>query len=149
MVSFRPHGCLARTDTCRRRGGAIPACAIPIHGDPMSAKLDESHHLAILDEARDRDIVRTLGETILGKMKYAVGRDPSVARDHDWLVATALTVRDQIVDRWLDGQAGQAAQRKHVYYFSLEFLIGRLLFDAMGNLGLIEQTRAALAELGV
>jgi starch phosphorylase len=115
----------------------------------MSAKLDESHEVAILDEARDRDIVQVLRETILGKMKYAVGRDPSVARDHDWLVATALTVRDRIVDRWLDGQAGQAAQRKHVYYFSLEFLIGRLLFDALGNLGLIEQTRAALAELGV
>ena len=39
--------------------------------------------------------------------------------------------------------------RKRVYYLSLEFLIGRLLFDALGNLGLTETARAALAELGV
>ncbi|HEV7874284.1 MAG TPA: glycogen/starch/alpha-glucan family phosphorylase, partial [Enterovirga sp.] len=115
----------------------------------MSAKLDESHDIAILDEVRDRDVVQVLRETILDKLKYAVGRDPSVARDHDWLMATALAVRDRIVDGWVVGQAGQAAARKHVYYLSLEFLIGRLLFDALGNLGLVEPARAALAELGV
>ena len=39
--------------------------------------------------------------------------------------------------------------RKRVYYFSLEFLIGRLLFDALGNLGLVAVAREALADLGV
>jgi starch phosphorylase len=39
--------------------------------------------------------------------------------------------------------------RKRVYYFSLEFLIGRLLFDALSNLGLTATARSALADLGV
>ena len=41
------------------------------------------------------------------------------------------------------------AGRKRVYYLSLEFLIGRLLYDSLNNLGLTEQVRAALGELGV
>ncbi len=36
-----------------------------------------------------------------------------------------------------------------MYYLSLEFLIGRLLSDAMGNLGLTEAVREALAAEGV
>jgi starch phosphorylase len=36
-----------------------------------------------------------------------------------------------------------------VYYFSLEFLVGRMLFDALSNLGLAATAIAALDELGV
>jgi starch phosphorylase len=35
---------------------------------------------------------------------------------------------------------------KRVYYLSLEFLIGRLLFDAMTNLGVAEPMAEALRE---
>ena len=38
---------------------------------------------------------------------------------------------------------------KRVYYLSLEFLIGRLMRDAVSNMGLTEQMRAALKLLGV
>ncbi|MGO7422024.1 glycogen/starch/alpha-glucan phosphorylase, partial [Rhizobium ruizarguesonis] len=38
---------------------------------------------------------------------------------------------------------------KRVYYLSLEFLIGRLMRDAVSNLGLMEEVRDALASLGV
>ena len=38
---------------------------------------------------------------------------------------------------------------KRVYYFSLEFLIGRLLRDAMSNLDLVEPMEQALVGLGV
>ena len=52
-------------------------------------------------------------------------------------MATALAVRDRIVDRWMDSaRATNRAGRKRVYYLSLEFLIGRLLFDALTNLGI-------------
>ena len=46
-------------------------------------------------------------------------------------------------------RAAHAAGAKRVYYLSLEFLIGRLLRDALSNLGVIEEARAALASLGV
>ena len=49
-------------------------------------------------------------------------------------MATALAVRDRIVDRWMDAtQRTYREGRKRVYYLSLEFLIGRLLFDALAT----------------
>ena len=42
-----------------------------------------------------------------------------------------------------------ADEAKRVYYLSLEFLIGRLLRDAIANLGHEREYRAALAEHGV
>ncbi len=94
--------------------------------------------------------IATLRRTIVAKLTYAVGKDPIVAGDRDWFVATALAVRDRIVDRWMPStRATYAAGGKRVYYLSLEFLIGRLLFDALTNLDLTETMRAALAELGV
>ena len=42
-----------------------------------------------------------------------------------------------------------AAQKKRVYYLSLEFLPGRLLLDSLNNAGLTEPMRLALGELGV
>ena len=87
---------------------------------------------------------------ILAKLTYMVGKDRLHALDHDWFMATALAVRDRIVDHWLDSsRATNREGRKRVYYFSLEFLIGRLLTDAMSNLGLTSTVREALDLLGV
>jgi len=95
-------------------------------------------------------LVAGFRSAILDKLTYMVGKDPGHAQDHDWLMATALAVRDRIVDRWMDATRKTYRDgRKRVYYFSLEFLIGRLLFDALGNLGLTNTARLALRELGV
>ncbi len=91
-----------------------------------------------------------LRAAILAKLTYAVGKDPSSASDHDWFVATALAARDLIVDGWLESnRRADREPRKRVYYLSIEYLIGRLLFDALSNLRLIEPARAALATFGV
>ncbi len=88
--------------------------------------------------------------SVLDKLTYMVGKDPEHAQDHDWLMATALAVRDRIVDRWVDATRRTYRDgRKRVYYFSLEFLIGRLLFDALGNLEMTATAREALRGLGV
>ena len=72
---------------------------------------------------------------LVAKLTYAVGKDPVVATERDWFVATALRVRDRIVDRWMTAtRAAYTESRKRVYYLSLEFLIGRLLIDALNNL---------------
>ncbi len=93
---------------------------------------------------------QTLRRAVLAQLTYAVGKDPVVATQRDWFVATALAVRECIVDRWIPStRATYAGGSKRVYYLSLEFLIGRLLFDSLNNLGLTEAMRAALAELGV
>lgn len=91
--------------------------------------------------------VADLREAILAKLAYVIGKAPSNARERDWFAATALALRDRIVDACVDNE--RAVPNKRVYYLSLEFLIGRLLSDAMNNLGLVATTRAALRELGV
>ena len=97
----------------------------------------------------DEDVV-ALRRNVVAKLINAVGRDPVVATERDWFMATALTVRDHVIERWMAStRANYTSQRKRVYYLSLEFLIGRLLFDALNNLGLAERMRLALAELGV
>ena len=86
----------------------------------------------------------------MNKLLYSVGKDIAHARDRDWFVATALATRDQVTGRWMDSTRRTYREgSKRVYYFSLEFLIGRLLFDHLGNLGMIETARTALAQLGV
>ncbi len=98
---------------------------------------------------QDEDVA-ALRRAVVGKLTYSVGKDPLVATERDWFVATALTVRDRIVDRWMQStRATYADKRKRVYYLSLEFLIGRLLIDSLNNLNLLDPMRAALDELGV
>jgi glycogen phosphorylase len=96
-----------------------------------------------------REIVE-LRDAVAGKLAYAVGKDASEACDHDWLMATALAVRDRIVDHWLESnRQADTEQKKQIYYLSVEYLIGRLLFDGLINLGLVEPMREALAGMGV
>jgi starch phosphorylase len=88
--------------------------------------------------------------SIVAKLTYQVGKSPGVASERDWFVATALAVRDSVLDCWFDStRRTYESGGKRVYYLSLEFLIGRLLFDAIGNLGLMDEVRAALAAEGV
>ena len=87
---------------------------------------------------------------MIHKLTYAVGRDPIVATDWDWFMASALAVRDHVLERRLAStRTNYISQGKRVYYLSLEFLIGRLMHDSLNNLGLVDRMRAALAELGV
>ncbi|MCQ9191673.1 glycogen phosphorylase, partial [Escherichia coli] len=73
-----------------------------------------------------------------------------VAKPHDWLTATILVVRDRIIDKWMAStRKAYADNSKRVYYLSLEFLIGRLMRDAISNIGLMQEIRDALSSLGV
>ncbi|WP_102960012.1 glycogen/starch/alpha-glucan phosphorylase [Mangrovicella endophytica] len=92
----------------------------------------------------------TLAQEIVEKLTYAIGKNPQTARRYDWLEATTLVVRDRIIDHWFTSTREiYENQRKRVYYLSMEFLIGRLLRDAIGNLGLEEPISAALARFNI
>jgi starch phosphorylase len=87
---------------------------------------------------------------IVAKLRYSCGTVPEVATPRDWFLAVAFATRDMVVDRWMETTAAlYADKRKRVYYLSLEFLIGRLLFDAITNVGVAEPMKEALSELGV
>jgi len=103
-----------------------------------------------LHRIADEPQTRTWRAAILSKLRYSLGKDASTASDREWFLATALAVRDQIIDRWVVApEQAAAAGAKRVYYLSIEYLIGRLLFDALINLGLVEPVREALAGMGV
>lgn len=91
-----------------------------------------------------------LANRIVDTLIHRIGKDERAARKHDWLDATILTLRDEIIDKWMEStRAAHASGAKRVYYISLEFLIGRLLRDALSNLGRNAEVKAALASLGV
>ncbi|KKI17373.1 glycogen/starch/alpha-glucan phosphorylase [Sphingomonas sp. Ag1] len=91
-----------------------------------------------------------LANRIVDTLIHRIGKDERAARKHDWLDATILTLRDEIIDKWMEStRAAHASGAKRVYYLSLEFLIGRLLRDALSNLGRNAEVKAALASLGV
>jgi starch phosphorylase len=77
-----------------------------------------------------------------------VGVEQENARPADWFMATALALRDRIVDRWVATDS-RARGARRVYYLSIEYLIGRLLFDALNNMDMVAPARAALASLDV
>lgn len=87
---------------------------------------------------------------VLAKLTYAVGKDPEHAFEHDWFEAVALAARDHMVEHWMDHtRRAYRKSQKRVYYLSLEFLIGRLLYDSLSNLGLLDVAREAMAGLDV
>ena len=99
--------------------------------------------------SQDEDVA-ALRRSIVARLTYAVGRDPIVATERDWFVATALAARDRVVERWMPAsRAAHAQSSKRVYYLSVEFLLGRLLHDSLNSLSLVEPVREALGELGV
>jgi glycogen phosphorylase len=116
----------------------------------VTAQIADDAECRATDPGRNEADVAALQAAILEKLIYHVGKRRSVATERDWLMATAFAVRDQVVDRWLSGvDAAYRNGSKRVYYLSLEFLIGRLLFDNLNNMGMIETMRAALAGLEV
>ncbi len=102
-------------------------------------------------QAKSREeTVAGLREAVLRRLTYTIGKNQGSAHVRDWFLATALAVRDRLVDRWVTPpETGYAEKQRHVYYLSLEFLIGRLLMDSLTNLGITEEMRAALASLDV
>lgn len=91
-----------------------------------------------------------LADEICDTLVHRIGKDRSAARPHDWLAATILTVRNDVIERWMEStRDAHAKGAKRVYYLSLEFLIGRLLRDALSNLGRTGDVATALTSLGV
>jgi starch phosphorylase len=111
-----------------------PSCVIPVSGkhspnDPRS------------------EVLRSL---ILRHLKSTLARDPKSATVRDWWISTAMAVRDFILDRFIRTQAVHNEENvRRVYYFSLEYLMGRLFGTNLYNTGLFEDTVAAVKALGI
>ena len=81
---------------------------------------------------------------------FSLAKDQYTATLHDNFMTLALVVRKQMIGHWIKTQQRYHKQNlKRVYYFSMEFLLGKLLRSAVLNLDLEPQTRAALESYGL
>ncbi len=108
--------------------------------EPIGAKVPEPRE-------NDPD---TLARQIVEKLTYSICKHPEQARKYDWLRAVTLVVRDRIIDHWFPStDRVRESKDKRVYYLSMEFLIGRMLRDAINNLQLTGPIREALKRYNV
>ncbi|HTP66210.1 MAG TPA: glycogen/starch/alpha-glucan phosphorylase, partial [Geobacteraceae bacterium] len=88
-------------------------------------------------------------KSFLEHLEYTLGKDKYTATRYDIYNALAYTVRDRMVERWLDTQQSYYTEDpKRVYYVSMEFLMGRSLENSLINLGIIDIFREAMESLG-
>lgn len=80
------------------------------------------------------------------RLRGELGVSPAEAGAFEVMSATARAVREQLSLRWLDNQSRERTEKvRRVYYMSMEFLIGRMLGNALDALDLAEQAREGLA----
>lgn len=89
-------------------------------------------------------------QAFLEKLAALFGKTLEEATEQEKYQVLGHLVREAIYQRWVESKRRHAQQQtKQVYYFSLEFMLGRLLSNNLINLGWQENWQAALQELGV
>ena len=79
-----------------------------------------------------------------------LARYAPMATSRDWWVACSLAVRDTIHERLIATQeVHNAKNTRRLYYFSMEYLMGRLFETNLQATGLTDAVRSALSSLGV
>ncbi|HVU22752.1 MAG TPA: glycogen/starch/alpha-glucan phosphorylase [Opitutus sp.] len=90
-----------------------------------------------------------LQSLILRHMTSTLARHPGAATPRDWWIATALAVRDRIHERMIETQRVHNDENvRRLYYFSMEYLMGRLFESNLLATGMIDEAKMALAALG-
>ncbi len=94
--------------------------------------------------------VESIKRSLANHLEYSTGQDIISARDQDWFNVVAYTVRDRLVDRWMETMRTYYKEDvKRVYYLSLEFLMGRMLTNSLLNMGFLEECYQALHDIGL
>jgi starch phosphorylase len=86
----------------------------------------------------------------LDNLFYIQGKFPALATRNDYYQALAYAVRDRMLRRWISTAAAYTKLgSRTVAYFSAEFLMGPHLGNNLINLGIHEEVRQAITELGL
>ena len=96
---------------------------------------------------QDKNTFTTL---LIDRLESVRGITLEEAAPDDCYIALSYLVRDQIMRQWTQtaSKTYKKDTKKQVYYFSLEFLLGRMLERNLQSLGLGSVCRESLTELG-
>lgn len=90
-----------------------------------------------------------LKQEILSNLVHHQAHTPESATRGDWWRAMCIAVRSRMLERASVVHTAHTDQNvRRVYYLSLEYLMGRLLENNLVNLGLLDDCREAIKELG-
>ncbi len=103
-----------------------------------------------IEDDRTGISVETIKRAFLDNLYYVQAKFPQVATQNDYYMALAYTVRDRLLNRWLNtNQTYLEKTSRIVAYLSAEFLMGPQLGNNLINLGLYDVVNQAVAELGL
>ena len=89
-------------------------------------------------------------KSVRDNVKFLYRKRLEEATQEQLFQAVCYTVKDVIIDNWLESQnAFEEQDPKIVYYMSMEFLMGRALGNNLINLGAYGEVKEALEELGL
>jgi len=100
----------------------------------------------------DRTALTTeaLKRAFLDNLFYMQGKFPALATRNDFYMALAYVVRDRLLQRWIStADAYTRHGSRTVAYLSAEFLMGPHLGNNLINLGIYDQVKQAVTELGL
>lgn len=91
-----------------------------------------------------------LQQAFLDNLFYIQGKFPTLATQNDYYMALAYMVRDRLLHCWTS-TASEYTERgsRTVAYLSAEFLMGPHLGNNLINLGIYDEVREALEDLGL
>lgn len=103
---------------------------------------------SLMDTYLPRDPL-TIQKTIMSHVEYTLARTRFNLDDQILYKGTSLSIRDRLLENWNDSQMNlKVTNNKRLYYLSIEFLLGRMMQNALINLDLEEKYKEALNELG-
>ncbi|MEG3439759.1 glycogen/starch/alpha-glucan phosphorylase [Pannus brasiliensis CCIBt3594] len=103
-----------------------------------------------LEDDRTGMTVSILKRAFLDNLFYVQAKFPKIATKNDYYMALAYTVRDRLVNRWLNTERTYIEKApRTVVYLSAEFLLGPHLGNNLISLGLYNVAKQAIEELGL
>lgn len=115
----------------------------------MTTNSQPSPQIQIEDDRTGLNI-ETLKRAFADNLFYIQGKFPEIATTNDFYMALSYTVRDRLLRRWLNSiQNYFKPDVRIVCYLSAEFLLGPHLANNLLNLGIYNQVRQAVEELGL
>src|SRR5262249_45116820 len=115
----------------------------------MASTPEPPVRIAVEDDRTGMDPV-VLRRAFTDHVQFSRSRDPDGATSFDRYMALALAARARLVQRWAKTQRTYYGKGgKRAYHLPAEFLLGRALTANLQALGIYDDYKAVLAEMGI